>query len=45
MCFHLALIEMFDCETSIERVSHKARFNINWLCCAVKRFLVAERHV
>ena len=43
VCFHL--IEMFYCETSIERVSHKARFNINWLCCAVESFLVAERHV
>ena len=38
-------IEMFYCETSIERVSHKARFNINWFCCAVESFLVAERHV
>ena len=35
MCFHLDLIEMFDCETSIERVSHKARLNINLLCCAI----------
>ena len=43
MCFHL--IEMFYCKTSIERVSHKARFNINWLCCVVESFLVAERHV
>ena len=36
---------MFYCKTSIERVSHKARFNINWLCCSVESFLVAERHV
>ena len=43
--FSSPLIEMFYCETSIERVSHKARFNINWLCCAVESFLVAERHV
>ena len=27
--FSSPLIEMFYCETSIERVSHKARFNIN----------------
>ena len=26
---------MFDCETSIERVSHKARLDINLLCCAI----------